>query len=228
MHDPNSSEASNRNEDPITHEPGAHPVSTGVGALGGGVTGATIGMVFGGPVGSAVGAVIGAVFGGLGGSAVGEAIDPTVEDEYWKTEHPTQPHATSEYSSFEPAYRVGYEGYDKHGGHQRTFDEAEETLRSEYEAGGASLSWEQARDAARAAWSRVHSARGRRTEPVEGSSLQAKNDGVTPDHDDIASRAWSFYEASDRQDGHDLEHWLRAEQESRRSHLESRTESFGS
>ena len=37
------------NLDPITGEPGAHPVGTGVGATGGALTGAAIGAV-GGPV----------------------------------------------------------------------------------------------------------------------------------------------------------------------------------
>jgi hypothetical protein len=157
---------------------------------------------------------------------VGEAIDPTVEEEYWRAEHPTQPHAIAEYISFEPAYRAGYEGYDKHGGHRRTFDEAEPQLRDEYESGGASLSWEQARDAARAAWSRVHNARGRRTEPVQGAHLNRQEDSVLPAHEEVAARAWNLYDADGRQDGHDLDHWLRAEREVRRA--KSRAESVNS
>ena len=34
-----------------------------------------------------------------------------------------------------------------------------------------------------------------------------------PTHDEIARRAFSFYESRGRQDGHALEDWLRAEQE---------------
>src|SRR6188508_1869721 len=71
------------NRDPITGEPGSHPVGTGVGAAGGGAAGAAIGSV-GGPVGTAVGAVIGAVAGGLAGKGVAEAIDPTAENAYWE------------------------------------------------------------------------------------------------------------------------------------------------
>ena len=48
------------NPDPITGEPGAHPVGTGLGAAGGAIAGAAIGTI-GGPVGMAAGAVIGAV-----------------------------------------------------------------------------------------------------------------------------------------------------------------------
>lgn len=65
------------NLDPITGEPGAHPVGTGVGAVAGGVaTGAAIGTVAG-PLGTAIGAAAGAVVGGLAGKGVAEQIDPT-------------------------------------------------------------------------------------------------------------------------------------------------------
>ena len=43
------------NRDPITDEPGSHPVGTGVGATGGAVAGAAAGAI-GGPIGMAVGA----------------------------------------------------------------------------------------------------------------------------------------------------------------------------
>ncbi|MES2568436.1 MAG: DUF2934 domain-containing protein [Verrucomicrobiota bacterium] len=215
-------ETVNRNEDPITHEPGAHPVSTGVGAVGGGVTGATIGMAVSGPVGGAIGAVIGAIVGGWGGSAVGEAIDPTLEEEYWRDKHSSQPHATqeTEYASFEPAYRVGYEGYDRHGGGSKSFEEVESNLRGEYESGGARLEWAQARDAAHAAWTRVHDSRvsrGMISDPVEIAYEQKEAVFEEPSHEVIASRAWEIYQAEGCQDGHDLEHWLRAERETLRS-----------
>lgn len=67
------------NEDPISHEHGAHPVATGIGAAGGGMAGGALGLAIGGPIGGAIGAVIGALAGGLGGSAAGEAIEPTIE-----------------------------------------------------------------------------------------------------------------------------------------------------
>lgn len=56
------------NRDPITDEPGAHPVGTGVGATGGAIAGAAAGTIAG-PVGTMVGGVIGAVVGGLAGKA---------------------------------------------------------------------------------------------------------------------------------------------------------------
>ena len=55
--------------DPITGEPGAHPVGVGVGALGAGAAGAVIGAVLG-PIGVVIGAAFGAVAGGLAGKEV--------------------------------------------------------------------------------------------------------------------------------------------------------------
>src|SRR4051812_49659317 len=68
--------SNDENRDPITGEPGAHPVGTGVGAAGAGAAGAAIGAAAG-PAGSAVGAAAGAIIGGLGGKAAGEAMNPT-------------------------------------------------------------------------------------------------------------------------------------------------------
>ncbi len=60
--------------DPITGEPGAHPVGVGVGAVGAGIAGAAIGMVAG-PLGALIGAAIGAVAGGLAGKEVAASDD---------------------------------------------------------------------------------------------------------------------------------------------------------
>src|SRR3954447_11610765 len=60
-------QSTDSNRDPITGEPGAHPVGAGVGAaVGGAATGAAAGAVAG-PVGAVVGAVAGGVVGGLAG-----------------------------------------------------------------------------------------------------------------------------------------------------------------
>ena len=65
------------NRDPLSGEPGAHPVGTAVGAAAGGMAaGAVVGTVAG-PVGTAVGAAVGAVAGGLAGKGAAEAVDPT-------------------------------------------------------------------------------------------------------------------------------------------------------
>lgn len=135
-----------------------HPVATGIGALAGAGTGAAIGTAVGGPVGTVVGGVIGAVVGGLGGHAIGEAIDPEAEDAHWRNQHSNQPYGSEgEFEDFQPAYRTGYQGYDQYASEKKTFEDAEPDLRSEYEKSGASVPWDKARDASRAAWGRVES-----------------------------------------------------------------------
>lgn len=147
------------NLDPITGAPGAHPVGTGVGAAGGGAAGAAIGAI-GGPVGAAVGMVAGAVAGGLAGKGVAEKIDPTVEDAYWRTNYLKTSYVDREvpYASYQPAYRVGYEGYGRYRG--RKFEDVEADLKRAYEKSKATsgLAWERARHAVRDAWRRVEKA----------------------------------------------------------------------
>ncbi|MGV3774739.1 MAG: DUF2382 domain-containing protein [Verrucomicrobiales bacterium] len=73
------------NRDPITGEPGSHPVGTGVGAAVGGAGGAAAGAAAGaalgtagaGPVGTAVGAVAGAIAGAAAGHGTAEGLNPT-------------------------------------------------------------------------------------------------------------------------------------------------------
>lgn len=148
----------NANLDPITGEPGAHPVGTGVGAAGAGAIGMAVGAV-GGPVGAAVGAVVGSVVGGLVGKSAAEKINPTVEDEYWRNNHASQPYFEKEhtYNDYQPAYRAGYEGYDRYGSTGRTYEDAEPDLRSDYEKnrGGVGLAWDKAKHATKDAWHRV-------------------------------------------------------------------------
>lgn len=147
------------NRDPITGTPGAHPIGTGVGAAAGGTAGAAIGSVAG-PLGAVVGAAVGAVVGGLGGKAAGEAVNPTVEDAHWRDNYSSEPYVKSDYSydDYAPAYRTGYENRAKYAG--RTFDQAENDLRSDYERtrGNSRLAWEDAKGATRAAWHRVERA----------------------------------------------------------------------
>jgi len=71
---------SDANPDPLTGEPGSHPLGTGIGAGAGAATGAAIGGAVGGPAGAAVGGTIGAVAGAAAGHGGGEILDPTVED----------------------------------------------------------------------------------------------------------------------------------------------------
>ena len=173
----NTSRDRDLNLDPITGEPGAHPVGTGVGAAAGGATGAAVGAL-GGPIGVAVGAVIGAVAGGLAGKGVAESIDPTAEHAYWQENHEKQPYVEEEpFEDYGPAYRTGYTGYRP----GKTFEEREAELRMEYEGAAQKdtaekrptvsegetpgtmqnymttnpLRWDKAREAARVAYERV-------------------------------------------------------------------------
>lgn len=157
-----SNDSNDANLDPITGEPGAHPVGTGVGAAGAGAVGTAIGAVVGGPVGAAIGAVVGSVVGGLAGKNAAEKINPTVEDEYWRNNHTSQPYfdKAHDYNDYQPAYKAGYEGYDRYGATGRTYDDAEPDLKSDYEKtrGGTGLAWDKAKYAAKDAWHRVENA----------------------------------------------------------------------
>ena len=109
--DDNSSDSVNKeaNLDPISGQPGAHPVGVAIGASAGGIAaGAAAGTLAAGPIGAAIGAAIGAVAGGLGGKAVAEHFDPTHLD-HWRVNHAKQPFYTAgkEFDAYEPAYRLG-------------------------------------------------------------------------------------------------------------------------
>jgi len=153
------------NLDPISKEPGSHPVGTGVGAaLGGAAAGAAVGTVAG-PIGTAVGAAAGAVIGGLAGKGVAEAIDPTAEEAYWRANYATRPYATDKasYDVYAPAYRYGWEARARHA--DRSWDEAVPELRQRWidENSHSSLTWDGAAPAVRDAWDRVGTVYGRRT-----------------------------------------------------------------
>ncbi len=149
------------NPDPMTGEPGAHPVGVGTGAAGGGIAGAVIGGAIGGPIGAGIGAVAGAVGGGFAGKGVAEAINPTVEHEYWRREYVGRPYVTPDltYDEYGPAYQYGWESYSKYGPKGKSFDEIEAELRRDWDTrrGSSKLSWERAKDATRDAWRRVES-----------------------------------------------------------------------
>ncbi len=143
------------NRDPLTGEPGAHPLGTAAGAAGAGLAGAALGAIAG-PIGSAAGAVIGAVVGGLTGKGFAEGVNPTDEAQYWRENHSGQSFAAGyPYDEFADAYRVGYEGHIKYGATHQSFGEAEPFLRDDYATFKSPLEWERARPAVNAAWMRL-------------------------------------------------------------------------
>jgi hypothetical protein len=145
------------NPDPITGEPGAHPVGAGLGAaVGGAATGLAAGAVAG-PIGAGVGAVAGGIIGGLAGKGIAEQIDPTAEEEYWRNEYANREYYDRDvdYEEVGPAYRYGWESRARH--HDRSWDQAERDLEREWETnrGQSSLDWQRARPATRDAWERI-------------------------------------------------------------------------
>ena len=145
------------NRDPISGEPGSHPVGTGVGGAGGAALGAALGAPFG-PIGALIGGAIGAVAGGAAGHEVGERIDPTGETEYWKREHQTRPYfdKSRTWDDYEPAYKYGWESRTQH--RDRSWDtNLESDLERGWEKakGKSALAWDKAKDAVRDSWDRT-------------------------------------------------------------------------
>jgi len=145
------------NRDPLSGAPGAHPVGVGVGTTGGAAAGAAIGAVAG-PIGAAVGAVAGGLAGAAAGKGVAENVNPTMEDNYWRTNYSSQPYVDRSMSyddDYAPAYRYGWESYGRNTG--RKFDEVENDLQREWDRtkGKSRLTWDKARLAAKDAWNRV-------------------------------------------------------------------------
>ena len=149
--------AKEANADPITGEPGAHPVGTGLGAAAGGMAaGAAVGVVAG-PLGMAAGAAVGALLGGLAGKGVAEALDPTVEDNYWREAYRERDYVAADapYDDYGPAYRYGVQAHQDHP--ERSFEEVEAELSNDWTRlrGASRLDWDRARHATRDAWNRL-------------------------------------------------------------------------
>ena len=188
------------NLDPISKEPGAHPVGTGVGAAVGGAAAGAVAGTFAGPVGTMIGAVAGAVAGGLGGKAAAESINPTAEAAYWESSYTREPYyeAGRSFDDYGPAYRLGLSGYHEYGGH---YDAGESRLASQWDAKRerSTLSWPQASAASRAAWERVGS--------VAGADL-ASNDDVIDTLNDLLECSrdgeYGFKACAERTDAQDI------------------------
>jgi|HubBroStandDraft_3_1064219.scaffolds.fasta_scaffold26126_2 hypothetical protein len=145
------------NRDPLSGEPGAHPVGTGVGAAGGAAAGAAIGTAAGGPVGAVVGAAVGGVLGALAGKGIAESVNPTVEDAFWREHYSRRPYYEKgrRYEDYQPAYRYGWESRARE--ERRPWREAESDLERGWglARGESSMTWPQARPAVEDAWNRV-------------------------------------------------------------------------
>jgi hypothetical protein len=161
-----------QNPDPLTGEPGSHPVATGLGAAAAGAAGLAIGTAIAGPLGTVVGGLAGVVAGALGGHAAGEAIDPTAEEAYWREAHPNQPYAPgTTYHEYRDAYRVGYENAHVEGPELGAFEDAEPELRAKYESGQNVLPWVKVRVATQSAWTRARATLGRPGPPSTSAGV---------------------------------------------------------
>lgn len=140
-----------RNPDPLTDQPGSHPIEAGIGAaIGGAAAGLAVGTLTAGPLGAVAGAIVGgAAVGGLAGKGVGELIDPTAEDNWihrWtqgKPETPTEENITAQ----RRAFRFGTMAARQYPG--KLFREVDDSLKASWNATD-TVAWERVRDSVRA------------------------------------------------------------------------------
>ncbi len=148
------------NRDPITGEPGSHPIGTSLGTAGGAVAGMAIGSALG-PIGTVGGALIGTVVGGLAGAwaggSIAEVIDPTAEDAYWNENYASRPYVEkgASYDTYRPAYQYGYQARAQHM--DKSFEDVDSDLSGNWDQSrkDSSLSWDKARPAVRDAFDRT-------------------------------------------------------------------------
>lgn len=211
MSDFNDADRKDANRDPLTNEPGAHPVGTGVGAMAGGAAAGAAAGAVAGPIGAAVGGVAGAVAGGLAGKAAAEAVNPTEEDAYWRDAYQREPYysAGRSYDDYRPAYEMGWSSASTATG---GFDSAEPALAERWQARQATggLAWAEARPAARAAYERV----GQRRSMSQGamdtlaSAESMGNDDVVDVLNDLIESCrdgeYGFHASAERAESPDL------------------------
>jgi phage tail tape-measure protein len=144
-----------RNADPITDAPGAHPIETGIGAAVAGVAGGMAVGAVAGPLATAIGMAVGAVAGGYAGKGIGEMIDPTTEDNWLRENFKSRPYVEDgdSYEDFTPAFRYGALAESKYG--DAGLDLTDKQLQSEWEASEENeMPWAKARAAVKDAYDR--------------------------------------------------------------------------
>lgn len=155
-----SREGNDENRDPLSDEKGSHPLGTAVGATGAAMAGAAAGAVVGGPIGLAVGGVAGAVVGGMAGKGVAEAMNPTAENDYWRSNYSSRPYANKQtkYETLEPAYRYGWESRGTNM--NKKWRDVEQDLGKGWDKarGTSKLAWNDAKQATRDAWDHIGNA----------------------------------------------------------------------
>jgi uncharacterized protein YjbJ (UPF0337 family) len=183
----NDNKKHDANPDPITGEPGAHPLGVAGGATGGAMAGAAIGAI-GGPVGSVIGGAVGAVAGGLAGKGLAETVNPTEEHAYWQKNYASRPYFQGgrKYDDYSPAYQYGWESASRPEYYGRRFEDVESDLgRGWDKARGTTRSeWNDMKHATRDAFERVQNrtaagmTRASETASVTGTTAAKKTDAV--------------------------------------------------
>jgi hypothetical protein len=146
----------NRNTDPLSKAPGAHPIETGIGAAAVGAVGGLAAGAAAGPIGAAVGAVVGAVAGGYAGKAVGEKIDPTTDDNWLHENFKSRPYVREgeTFETYRPAYQYGGQVEADYG--TREFDVLEPELERDWSRQESqNMPWEKARGAVKDSYDRT-------------------------------------------------------------------------
>ena len=145
------------NRDPVSGEPGAHPVGVAAGGAGGAAAGTAIGAAIGGPIVGLVGAAAGAIAGGLAGKGIAEAVNPSEEEQYWREYYKTRPYYLSgqEYDFYAPGYRFGWESASRPEFRGKKFEEIESQLLVEWPNYHTTGEFEDFREATRDAYDRV-------------------------------------------------------------------------
>ena len=145
-----------RNADPITNEPGSHPIETAIGAAAlGAATGMAVGAVAG-PMAAAIGTAVGAVAGGYAGKGIGELIDPTTDDTWLRDHFRSRPYVDDgdDFEDFHPAYRYGALAEATYG--DAGIDLMDQQLQSDWEASKENqMPWTKARGAVKDAYDRT-------------------------------------------------------------------------
>jgi uncharacterized protein (TIGR02284 family) len=176
------------NLDPISKEPGAHPVGTGIGAAMGGVAAGAAAGTVAGPVGVVVGGVAGAIAGGMGGKEAAEALDPTAEEAYWRDNYTRESYyeAGRTFDDYGPAYRLGVTARQQFPG---SFEESDDLLSTHWDTRreSSTLNWPQARDASRAAWERADRAQTAQAAGRGAFETAVSGEAVDDDEDVIES-----------------------------------------
>lgn len=145
------------NRDPITGEPGSHPVGTTLGAAAAGTAGAIVGSIAG-PVGIVVGSALGVAAGGAAGHNAAETANPTRNvdiEPYLKQSFADRSYATNgQYEDYHTAYAFAARERSAMEDSRRWDDGLEEELRARWEAepDTADQRWEDVSPAVRDAW----------------------------------------------------------------------------